>query len=373
VRPDRIDQVVPSFGKRDAIGVHMLHLRELLRALGFASDIWCIGAFEEVRSECRLLDELEPEPRRGTLWLYHMSNGSPAAEVMRSRSEPVMLDYHNITPGELFEPWVDWAVDSAHVARGQLRQFADSAVFAFADSAFNEHELTQDGYSRTLVVPPLFDPTVAVDDPDRATLDERTSQRSEGGADWLFVGRVAPPKAQHDLIKAFSCFRRFHDPRARLHLVGPWMGEDYPRALMRFADRLGLGTSVRLPGAVSDEVLAAYYSTCDVFVTVSEHEGFCIPLLEAMHFGVPVVAYGAGAVPDTAGNGALVLEDKSPMTVAEAVARVLDDSSLRSRIVSCGFDRAAQFSLERGRDRWRAALEESLCSVTGEHPVRTRS
>jgi glycosyltransferase involved in cell wall biosynthesis len=362
VRPERIDQVVPSFGRRDAIGVHILHLRDLLREAGFVSDIWCVGAFEEVRSECRLLDELEPGLRPATWWLYHMSNGSPAADVMKLRPEPLMLDYHNITPGELFEPWVGWAVESAHTARDQLAELAARSHWSFADSAFNDSELKELGCEHTTVVAPLFDPSAASSRPDEATLRERRAERDRGGVDWLFVGRVAPPKAQHDLIKAFCCFCRYFEPGARLTLVGPWMGEDYPRALMRFADRLGLGTSVRLTGSVSDEVLSAYYSTSDVYVSASDHEGFCIPLIEAMHHGLPVVAHAAGAVAETAGEAAMVLAGKSPIQFAATVARVLRDEGLRSRLVGEGRSRAKEFSLRRSRERWNAALKEAVSS-----------
>jgi glycosyltransferase involved in cell wall biosynthesis len=362
MRPERIDQVVPSFGLRDAIGTHVLHLRQLLRDLGFASDIWCVGAFEEVRSECHLLDELLPQQRPGTWWLYHLSNGSPAADIVLRRSEPLLVDYHNITPGSLFEPWVDWAAESSHEARQQLKKLAARSFFSFADSAYNASELTEGGFVRTLVVPPLFDPTSHAHDPDAATLKELESERTGGGADWLFVGRVAPPKAQHDLIKAFACFRRLYDPLARLHLVGTWMGDEYPRALMHFADRLGLGTSVRLPGPVSDEVLCAYYATADVFVSASDHEGFFIPMVEAMQFGLPVVAYAAGAVPETAESAALVLADKSPLALSTAVARVIADESLRRTLVELGRARAEQFSPVRTGERWRRAVEEAVAS-----------
>jgi glycosyltransferase involved in cell wall biosynthesis len=362
VRPDRIDQVVPSFGKRDAIGVHILYLRDLLRDLGFRSDIWCVGAFEDVRSECRLLDELPPRAVPGTWWLYHLSNGSPAAQTMLERPEPLLLDYHNITPGELFAQWVDWAAQSAQEARTQLVELGRRATFMFADSAFNESELKVAGFCDTCVVPPLFDPSAHASDPDRALLASLKAEKSAGGADWLFVGRVAPSKAQHDLVKAFACFREHYDRSARLHLVGTWLGHEYPDAVMRFADRLGLGTSVKLPGAVSEEELVAYYEAADVFVSASDHEGFCIPIIEAMYFGVPVVSYGAGAVPETSGGAAIVLEDKSAVTLATSVARVLGDDALRSRMVRAGRRRAGMFSLSRTRDRWAAAIESAIAA-----------
>lgn len=361
MKPERIDQVVPSFGGRDAIGVHILHVRDLLRDLGYRSDIWCRGAFPEVRAECRLLDELPARALPGTWWLYHLSNGSPAADVLAARTEPFVVDYHNITPSAFFERWVPWAAASSDEGRRQLIGLASRAFFAVADSGYNETELAAAGYAATVVAPPLFDVMAARPDP--GALAARRAERAAGGADWLFVGRLAPSKAQHDLVKAFAWYRRYQDPQARLHLVGTGLGDAYPRALERFADRLGLAGAVRFPGSVSDGELAAHYATADVFVCASEHEGFCIPVVEAMHAGVPVVAYQAGAVPGTIGAGGLVVADKSPAALATAVGRVLGDEAVRERLVAAGGRRAAQFSLARGRARWEEALADALAAA----------
>lgn len=360
MRPERIDQVVPSFGGRDAIGVHILHLRDLLRDLGYRSDVWCRGAFPEVRSECRLIDELPARPRPATWWLYHLSNGSPAADVISARSEPLVVDYHNITPAALLERWIPWAAESSDEGRAQLRTLAPRAFFAVADSSYNEGELIAAEYGATTVAPPLFALGRAA--PDAAALSRLRAERSAGGADWLFVGRLSPSKGQHDVVKAFASYRAWHDPRARLHLVGTELGDSYGRAVGRFASRLGLGDAVRLAGSVSDAELSAYYATADVFVCASSHEGFCIPLVEAMHAGVPVVAYDAGAVAGTAGNAALVIADKSAATLATAVHRVLSDEGLRSRLVEAGHRRAAGFSLDRSRARWTEVLDAAVLS-----------
>jgi glycosyltransferase involved in cell wall biosynthesis len=368
VTPARIDQVVPSFSGRDAIGVHMLHLRDLLRARGFASDIWCEGTFPDVRGQCRLLSELPAKARPETWWLYHLSSGSPVADLIRGRVEPKMLDYHNITPGDLFGPWAPWAVQEADTGRRQLDAMIGASFFAFADSGYNEAELRRRGSSHTRVVPPLFDTAALVASVDGDRLAARRDERAEGGSDWLFVGRVTPSKAQHDLVKALACYRRFYDPRARLHIVGSWMGQDYPRALRRFAAGLGLGAAVHVTGAVSDAELAAYYATTDVFVCASEHEGFCVPIVEAMALGVPVVAYSCTAVTETAGGAALLLDDKSPMALSTAVHRVLADESLRGRLVEAGADRAGEFSLDRGRQRWAGAIDEAVATAGASAP-----
>lgn len=319
-----------------------------------------MGAFPETRSMVRFTDDLPSRERPDTWWLYHLSSGSPVGDLIAARPEPKMFDYHNITPAHLFGKWVPWATEEANAGLAQLKLFCDASFFGFADSAYNELDLRNMGMQkdRTSVVAPLFDPIALAGKRDRELEAERRSERASGGADWLFVGRVTPAKAQHDLIKALACYRQEFDPLARLHLVGTSMGEDYPRALARYARRLGIEDAVRLTGSVSEDALASYYRTSDVFVCASEHEGFCIPLVESMGFGVPVVAYDAGAIAETARDGAIVTDDKSPLSFATAVDRVLSDEKLRNRLIENGHKIAADFSIDRGRSRWAEAIEK---------------
>lgn len=369
MRPQRIDQMVPSFGRRDAIGEHVVHLRDLLRDLGFRSDIWCRGAFPEVRDQCHLVGDLPDGHRHDTWWIYHLATGSPVADLLAGRDEPIIVDYHNITPAALLSPWVPWAAETAHDGQRQLEELADRSCFAVADSAYNERDLHGAGYERTAVAPPLFD--LGDHAPDPRVTAERRAARATGGADWLFVGRLAPNKAQHDLIKALVCARRFFDPLTRLHLVGTGMGEQYPQALRRFVHRLKVEGAVDLPGAVDGAVLAAYYTTADVFVSASTHEGFGIPLLEAAHHGIPVVAYDAAAVAETVGSAGVLLGDNSPMTLATAANRVVTDPELRGRLARAGRRRAAEFTLARSRSSWEGALAQAL-ATGGERAPRSR-
>jgi glycosyltransferase involved in cell wall biosynthesis len=375
VRPTRIDQVVPSFAGRDAIGIHILHVRDLLRDMGFASDIYCGGALPEVRDQAFLIGEIGNRPSTGRWLLFHHSSGSPVAEAFLERPEPKIVDYHNITPAPLVGTWAPWVHEELAIGREQLARLAQACFYALADSAYNEEELREKGCAVTGVVAPLFDLASFEQEVDEDVLAGLLDARAGGGSDWLFVGRVAPHKAQHDVIKAFACYRRGYDPKARLRLVGTWMGDDYPRALRRFADRLGLGEAVEITGLVSAGALAAYYRAADVFVCASDHEGFCVPLVEAMHLGVPVVAFGSTAIPETVGAGGVVVEDKSPLALAIAAHRVVTDPVLRERLVAAGHRRAQRFSLEAGRSRMRAAINDILVFAeregVGEQPTGT--
>ncbi len=198
-----------------------------------------------------------------------------------------------------------------------------------ADSAFNESELHALGYQGTAVVPLLIDMHAKSDAPDHelaASLSRRKER--DGGADLLYVGKISPHKAPHDLVKMLDVLRRVYDPAARLHLVGSPLGETYEPALRAFITDLGLDDAVNLAGSVSGAELEAYFQAADVFVMASDHEGFCVPLAEAMGHGVPIVAYGVAAVPETVAGAGLVLPDKAAVPFAAAVGRVLTDAEL---------------------------------------------
>jgi len=241
------------------------------------------------------------------------------------------------------------------------RTTSASTCFAVADSAYNESELVALGYRGTAVVPLLIDMHAKSDEPDPA-LAESLARRKErqGGADLLYVGKISPHKAPHDLVKMLDVLRRTDDPHARLHMVGSPLGEAYEPALRSFIEELGLADAAFLPGSVTGAELEAYYQAADVFVCASDHEGFCVPLAEAMGHGVPIVAYGVTAVPETVGSAGLVLPDKSPVAFAAAVARVLRDATLRRVLTAAGRARADSFDLAASTQRFLTLVQQAV-------------
>ena len=219
----RIDQVVPSFGGRDAIGTHILLLRDLLRDLGFESDVWCKGSFPETRAIARFTDDLPGRSRPDTWWLYHLSSGSPVAELIAERPEPKMVDYHNVTPGELLRQL--GAVGDPGGGGGSEAAQDPCRRIVVCDSPTRISTLRTCSRpacrdERTLVVPPLFDPHAPRSVSTRAG-GGQTRRARGGGADWLFVGRVTPSKAQDDLIKALAIYRQVYDPEPGCTWSGP--------------------------------------------------------------------------------------------------------------------------------------------------------
>jgi glycosyltransferase involved in cell wall biosynthesis len=353
--PDAIHQFVPSFAPRDAIGTHTRAVRRLLHDLGIESDIYVRESREAAKGEVR--DYLHYEgarPGQRTWLLYQLSTGSKMVNWLLARPEPKLVDYHNITPPQYFFPWeAHIGVELDH-GRQQIPVLSQSTDLAFCDSEYNESELVEYGYPKTVVAPIFVDYDSFDAGCDRRLLDSLAS--SKRGADWLFVGRISPNKCQHDVVKAFAAYRRVFDPHARLTLVGGSSSHAYKMAIAQYADALGLGGAVTLAGSVPADALAAHYRNADVFVCLSEHEGFCVPLLEAMHHRVPIVAFDAAAVPETLAGGGLLLADKSPVTVAAAVDRVVHDASLREVLVEAGQQRLAEFGTKRVRERWTDAV-----------------
>jgi len=342
----RVDQIIPSLTSRDAIGAHTLALTDALRQRGIPSEIYYGTCTDDVADRARPLSSLG-RPSRDRWLLYQASIGSPVFDVVAGRPETTLVNYHNITPAELLQWWEPAVAYEVGVGRAQLGRLAAQCHLAIADSAFNERELVAAGYRRTAVSSLLIDTESAAPDP---LLARRLAEaREDGSPDLLFVGKVSPHKAQHDLVKMLSVYRRLYHPGARLHLVGSALGTTYGPALDAFVAELGLTDAVSVTGSVTAGELEAYYRGCDAFVCASEHEGFCVPLIEAMAHGLPVVAYASSAVPETVAGAGMLLDTKSPLRMAATVHRVVDDARLRRSLVELGEARAAAFALDTAR------------------------
>lgn len=357
VKLQALHQYLPSFAGRDAIGLHVLEVQRLLRSRGVVSQIFSEDIHPEVQSVSRPFEDLLTALAAGGAGvLYHASTGSRHFDRLRSLGVPLIVDYHNITQPAFFERWSPGAADNMRLAREQLAGLAPATDVAIAHSAYSAEELTDLGYPTPVVVPIIVD-----FDRFNATPDRRTSARlaraaAQGGAHWLFVGRVSPNKCHHDLIAAFAVYRAAYDPKARLSLVGGATSEAYWTSLEALCRELELGASVEFTDTIPDAALLSYYRSADLFVSMSQHEGFGVPLLEAMHFGVPVLGYAAAAVPETVGQGGMILDSHDPVAVAVAARRILQDNEVRAGLVKAGRARVDELSLARSRQLMAEAL-----------------
>jgi glycosyltransferase involved in cell wall biosynthesis len=358
----RIDQVIPSLASRDAIGGHVVQLRDLLRSRGFESDIFYGNATPDRLDWGLPVSRIGDRSSAGRVLLYQLSIGSGVADIFRQRGERKFVNYHNITPADLLEAWVPAVGEEVRWGRAQLRDLAPVTEFAIADSVYNEKELQVAGYRSTTTVPLLVDLEGFAGTPDPDLAARLAAQKEGGGADLLFVGKVSPHKGQHDLVKALAAYRRLYDPNARLHLVGGAISEEYQTALERFITELDLTDAVEIAGSVTHEELIAYYAGADAFVCLSNHEGFCVPLLESMYHRLPIVAYTNTAVPETVQSAGLVLPNKEPVRVAAAIDRVVTDPALRSVLAQAASERVEAFALPRVRAGFASALEAAFAA-----------
>jgi glycosyltransferase involved in cell wall biosynthesis len=353
-----LHQFVPTL-EPSAVGAHVLEITRLCHELGIESQTFAEHVRDPWADHGRdFRDYGRAVPARpDDVLLYHVAIGSVVADFVRDRPERLVVDHHNITPASWFADWEPAVVHGIAWGRNQLAQLARRTTLGLADSGFNRDELNALGYAPTGVAPILFDTAQLDREVDPVALERLRAD----GAVWLFVGRIAPHKCQHDLIKAFSVYRRVYEPTAVLRIVGASSSDRYVAALHQLVAALQLEDAVELTGSVPAPELAAHYRSADVYVCVSEHEGFCVPLLEAMHHRVPIVAYGTTAVPETLGAGGVCLPGKSPATVAAAVHRVLGDHELRRVLTDAGTARLAELDRTVTRQIW----SDALASVIG--------
>jgi len=350
----RVIQLLPGFAGGDAISNYALQLQAILRGWGHDSAIYCesrhIGPTEEhLCRDCRLL----PAPGDPSdITIYHYSIASPLTGLFRGLRGRRVLLYHNITPHTYFHGIHEEKAGALWKGREELKSLAGVPDLALGVSEFNPRELESLGFARTAVLPLILDRGRLSAEADAGFIE----RFGDGATNILFVGRMAPNKRVEDLIKIFYCYRMTINPNSRLLLAGSLIGMDrYTSHLRSLISILDL-PDVTFFNHVSDAEMHALYRTASAFLCMSEHEGFCIPLLEAMHFGVPVIAYAAAAIPETlAGTGVLVRE-KNPAAIAELIDRILGDAPLREAIVRRQLTRLPAFSTDAVAGRLRGFL-----------------
>lgn len=343
-----IRQFVPAVYPRDAVGGHVLRLAQALTDLGFDAPVFVEETVAETAAHTADISTLGP-PGAGAVNLYHVATGSALVDILVARPEPLVTVHHNLTPVELMAPWDPEQVHQLTLARRQLETLARASSLGIADSEFNRRELERLGFTNTAVAPIVFEPAVAATEP----RGEARTNRAQNTV--LFVGRLAPNKGQHDLVKAIGLLAD-RLANVRLRLVGADATPRYTRSLQNLIRGLGLSEIVTLVGAVDDRQLEREYESADVLCCLSDHEGFGMPIIEAMARGIPVVAFSSSAVPETAGDAALVLPHKDPATVAVALERVLTSPELAQALSAAGLHRAEEFSAERAVQAYLSAL-----------------
>jgi glycosyltransferase involved in cell wall biosynthesis len=325
-----VHQVLATLGYGDAIGHEVLGIQRVLRSVGYQSEIFVETAdsrLEELTVDYR---ELPGASHPDNILIHHFSIGSRASRIAYALPDRMVLVYHNITPPQYFIDVHPLLVQQCFLGRRELGFYATRCELALGDSEYNRQELDAAGFPRTGVLPVIPGFSHLAGPPD----DRQAAEFDDAWVNLLFVGRIIPNKRIEDLIRWFHAYKKMFNPKSRLLIVGSHGGfERYLAMLHQFIADIG-AADVHFLGHVSNEELVAYYDVADLFLCASEHEGFCVPLLEAFHMGLPVVAYGATAVPATMDGAGVLVCDKNPAAVAPIIHEIVTDRALQDAIIA---------------------------------------
>ena len=336
-----IHQVVVSASPGDAVTNVALAFQTLLRRV-CPSRVFARYIHTQLADQVLPLFIYEDRLHADDLLIYHMSIGEPeVVQFLLGRPQRLVLVYHNITPARYFAQLDPAFAGLLASGRSELALLRERTELALADSAYNARDLEALGYADVRVSPLPVDINALSDvHPDPVLSAELEALK---GPVVLFVGQLVPHKRPDLLVEAYHILTRYLIPEAHLVLSGSGRFERYRAALTTLITQLELDR-VRIPGWVRSDELAAYYNRADVFATMSEHEGFCVPLVEAMSFDLPIVARDYAAIPETLGEAGLILPpDDDPALVAEALALLISDDTLRATLVGRGRRRLAAF------------------------------
>ncbi len=334
-----VHQVLPSLSFGDAISNYVCWVRDILRSRGLRSEIFSLHSDERMASERHAFSPQKIRPEDAVL--YHHAIGSELTAHMAAHPGPKCLIYHNITPADFFEPFSPHFAGMLRQGREELRLLAKAFPVSVGVSEYNAGELRDAGFANPSVLPLAIEPAHWDLPADARLMD----QLKAGHTNLLFVGRLAPHKRQDDLLRVFRAYLGF-DPNAVLHLVGSGAahGDPYFNHLAGTAFSLGLHKRVNFAGHLSGPQLAACYRTAHLFWSMSEHEGFCVPLIEAMWHDVPVLAYSSSAIPETLGEAGVMFTTKDNEDHLAALAWLLvHDSDLRRKVIAAQRRRRACF------------------------------
>ena len=350
-----INQWVPAAHRGDAIGDSARRVREMLRAAGHQSELYALTMDEELRGDVRLLSH--EQSRLGEVTIFHFALPSPMTEIFAGLRGVRILQYHNITPAHFFAPYDANLFRLAALGRRELATLVGRVDLALGDSEFNRRELEGLGFERTGVLPIAVNTERITRAPRRPALEKVLS---DGLINFLFVGRIVPNKRIEDHIRLAEVYKRNVDSYYRFIFVGRYDGlPRYYSQVRALIDRYQmLAERFWFTGPVPDEDLAAFYRWADVYVSLSEHEGFCVPLVEAMAADVPVLAYAAGAVPETLGGAGVLFRPKDLELAAEAMGMLVYDRPFRESILEGQRARLTAFSRDAVQQQLNGVIEQ---------------
>lgn len=353
----KVIQMIPTLAYGDAVGNDTFALEKVIKDMGYKTQIYAESIVPPLDHKVALnIKKLQGLSEKDII-IYHLSTGTELNFDLAEYKCRKIIIYHNITPPEFFMGYDNFFEQISRYALEGAHFLADKVDYCLAVSMFNKYNLEEMGYKMPIDVLPIVIP---FDDYKKKPSPDILEKYQDGKHNIIFTGRVAPNKCHQDVIAAFACYKKYYDKQARLFLVGSYRETDtYYRKLRKYVDLLGVEDVVFTGHIKFDEILA-YYKVADLFLCMSEHEGFCVPLVEAMFFSVPIIAYGCTAVPMTLGDGGILVHEKNPVETAALMNRIISDSALRTSLKENQKRRLEDFQYEKIAGMFRNYLEKFI-------------
>lgn len=344
----KIIQLLPTLSYGDGVGNDAIAIDQIIKEMGYKTKIYAENIDSRIKKGLAEKVEKMPELNPTDIIIYHLSTGTVLNDKLGGYPGKKLVVYHNVTPAHFFRQYSRNAYRLCERGREGMHKLRDVADYCWAVSEYNKQELLEAGYRCKIDVVPIVIP---FDDykrePDKTVL----KKYEDDFVNLVFVGRITPNKKQEDVILTFYYYKKYIQPKARLFLVGSYQGnEAYYERLCSYIKRLEL-TDVYITGHIKFDEILSYYKLADVFLCMSEHEGFCIPLLEAMCFQVPIVAYAFTGVKETLGYAGLKLYEKDCRVAAEMIHMLVENKELREKVIAQQNVRLKEFSYEKIREQ----------------------
>lgn len=325
----RVHQFLSGFTYGDAISDYAIEIQHIFRSKGYESEIYCEYMDARLKGGCKKFAYYLDDKEDTDIAILHYSIGSSIVPFVYEEAPNVVIIYHNITPHYYFAEINPYLYKECLAGRKWLGLFRDKAVVAIADSEYNRKELVELGFNNTRVLPIKIDFRKFDKDYSFLLADKYRDKRSN----LLFIGRIIPNKKVEHVIMTYYAYKRYFNNLSRLFIVGGYIGyERYYYGLRKLIEGLKL-KDVIFTGHISATFLSAILRVADVFIMLSEHEGFCVPLLEAMYRGVVVVGLERGAIPYTMRGGGILVKRKDFLHIAALIDEVMNDRKLRDAII----------------------------------------
>lgn len=349
----RIISMLAVLSKGDAVSNDALAIHKLIKRAGYEAVLCAERAYYTPDGEKIIPADDLGFIRENDIVLYHLSTGTGLNYRLGQIRCKKIIRYHNVTPPEFFQNCSTLKIASAMDGLYGAKYLADKADFCICVSDYNRQDLYRMNYRCPMCVVPIL---IAFEDY-RTVPNQEILAGMKNTTDIVFTGRIAPNKRQEDVIQAFYYYQKYYNPDARLHLVGNPAGmENYYEKLLWYVKKLDV-KNVNFTGHISFADMLAYYAGGNLLLCMSDHEGFCVPLVEAMYFSVPIIAKKAAAVGETLGDAGILLKDPSPAETAAVMNRVLTDPVLRQKIIQNEKERLEDFATERVEQQLLEALE----------------